>query len=102
MVCVPGLLGNGKNTAGGRMRVSVGEKGVKSKDSRDGDIIKAFKTKILKRLSGWSRRIDPGLVREDGLGNIPISLPATLGCPVGASGVHQSQLPGAAESSCLQ
>lgn len=31
-----------------------------------------------KHLSGWSRHIDPGLVQEDGLGYISISLPATL------------------------
>lgn len=43
-----------------------------------GGIIKSFKKKILKRLSGWSRHIDPGLVQEDGLGYISISLPATL------------------------
>lgn len=42
-----------------------------------GDIIRAFKKKILERLSGWSRHIDPGLVQEDGLGSISISLPAT-------------------------
>lgn len=43
-----------------------------------GDIIRAFKKKIFEHLSGWSRHIDPGLVQEDGLGYISISLPAML------------------------
>lgn len=45
-----------------------------------GNIIEAFEKKVLKHCQGWSRHIDLGLVQEDGLGCISMSLPAIHSC----------------------